>query len=195
MPPLVTDIDLSLDDRFLHLACWGLGGMHQYDVSDPMTPVLAAKVELGGIARGTAHPNGKPFAFGPQMVEISRDGKRVYWTNSLPFTALLVLAQWEREIRIAVACLVIALGVYLVFNRRHPRCLARVPPSRLALWSFLAAMAHGLGAEPDPRGRGVAGVRGLMRACAGRRESAARALRAEAAEPRPRLPGCRKAPN
>jgi selenium-binding protein 1 len=29
------------------------------------------------------HPNGKPFGYGPQMVEISRDGKRVYWTNSL----------------------------------------------------------------------------------------------------------------
>jgi len=30
-------------------------------------------------------------------------------------------------------------------NRRHPRFLARVPPSRLALWSFLVAMAHGAG--------------------------------------------------
>ena len=29
------------------------------------------------------HPNGQAFAGGPQMVEISRDGKRVYWTNSL----------------------------------------------------------------------------------------------------------------
>ena len=26
---------------------------------------------------------GKVYAGGPQMVEISRDGKRVYWTNSL----------------------------------------------------------------------------------------------------------------
>ena len=60
-----------------------LGEMHQYDVSDPMNPVLAGKVEVGGIARGANHPNGKPFAYGPQMVEISRDGKRVYWTNSL----------------------------------------------------------------------------------------------------------------
>jgi hypothetical protein len=31
----------------------------------------------------TAHPNGKSFGGGPQMVEISRDGQRVYWTNSL----------------------------------------------------------------------------------------------------------------
>ena len=45
-----------------------------------MNPKLAGKVEIGGIARGTAHPNGRPFVFGPQMVEISRDGKRVYWT-------------------------------------------------------------------------------------------------------------------
>jgi DNA-binding beta-propeller fold protein YncE len=83
VPPLVTDIDLSLDDKYLYVACWGQGEMHQYDVSDPMNPKLTGKVEIGGIARGTAHPNGKPFAYGPQMVEISRDGKRVYWTNSL----------------------------------------------------------------------------------------------------------------
>lgn len=62
-----------------------------------------------------------------------------------PFTALLFLAQWQREIQIGAACLVIALGVYLLINRRHPRFLSRVPPSRLALWSFLAAMAHGAG--------------------------------------------------
>nr|WP_255733453.1 hypothetical protein [Ruegeria sp. Ofav3-42] len=62
-----------------------------------------------------------------------------------PFTALLFLAEWQREIQIGAACLVIGLGLYLVFNRRHPRFLARVPPSRLALWSFLAATAHGAG--------------------------------------------------
>ncbi len=62
-----------------------------------------------------------------------------------PFTALLFLVEWQREIQIGAACLVIALGVYLVLNHRHPRFLARVPPSRLALWSFLAATAHGAG--------------------------------------------------
>ena len=83
VPPLVTDIDLSLDDKYLHVACWGTGEMHQYDVSDPMTPILAGKVELGGIVARHKHPNGKTFGYGPQMVEISRDGKRVYWTNPL----------------------------------------------------------------------------------------------------------------
>ncbi|TCO71547.1 hypothetical protein [Rhodovulum euryhalinum] len=62
-----------------------------------------------------------------------------------PFTALLFLAEWQREIQVGAACLVIGLGLYLMVNRRHPRFLARVPPSRLALWSFLAAMAHGAG--------------------------------------------------
>jgi len=62
-----------------------------------------------------------------------------------PFTVLLFLAQWQREIQIAAACLVIGLGIFLMLNRRHPRFLARVPPSRLALWSFLVAMAHGAG--------------------------------------------------
>ncbi|WP_147104814.1 selenium-binding protein SBP56-related protein [Tateyamaria sp. syn59] len=83
VPPLVTDIDLSLDDKYLYVACWGLGEMHQYDVSDPMNPVLAGKVEIGGIVANHKHPNGKAFGYGPQMVEVSRDGKRVYWTNSL----------------------------------------------------------------------------------------------------------------
>lgn len=63
----------------------------------------------------------------------------------LPFSLLFVLVEHQREIQIGAACLVIALGVYLLINRRHPRVLARVPPSRLALWSFLAAMAHGAG--------------------------------------------------
>ncbi len=40
-------------------------------------------MRIGGIARRAPHPSGKAFAGGPQMVEISRDGKRVYWTNSL----------------------------------------------------------------------------------------------------------------
>ena len=83
VPALVTDIDLSLDDKYLYVACWGQGAMHQYDVSDPMNPKLTGKVEIGGIVNKTPHPNGKEFGYGPQMVEISRDGKRVYWTNSL----------------------------------------------------------------------------------------------------------------
>ncbi|WP_412105134.1 hypothetical protein [Sulfitobacter sp. D35] len=62
-----------------------------------------------------------------------------------PFSVLTLLAAWQREIQIGAALLVIGFGVFLLIYRRHPRFLARVPPTRLALWSFLAAMAHGAG--------------------------------------------------
>ena len=83
MPPLVSDIDLSMDDRFLYVACWGTGELRQYDVADPMEPKLAGSVRIGGIVRHAPHPGGRPFDGGPQMTEISRDGKRVFFTNSL----------------------------------------------------------------------------------------------------------------
>jgi selenium-binding protein 1 len=85
VPPLVTDIDLSLDDRFLYVSCWGTGEMRQYDVSDPLQPRLAGSVHVGGIVRKTKHPKAgaPPMVGGPQMVEISRDGRRVYFTNGL----------------------------------------------------------------------------------------------------------------
>lgn len=84
VPPLVTDIDLSLDDKFLYVSCWGTGEMHQYDVSDHFNPKLTGKVQVGGIVRRAGHAKSKgPLLGGPQMVEISRDGRRVYFTNSL----------------------------------------------------------------------------------------------------------------
>jgi methanethiol oxidase len=85
VPPLVTDIALSLDDRFLYVSCWGTGDLRQYDVSDPMKPELTGTVRIGGIAARASHPaaNGRALNGGPQMVEVSRDGSRVYFTNSL----------------------------------------------------------------------------------------------------------------
>jgi len=83
VPPLISDIDLSMDDRYLYVSCWGTGELRQYDVTDPMQPRLSGSVSVGGIVNHAAHPSGKAIGGGPQMVEISRDGKRVYFTNSL----------------------------------------------------------------------------------------------------------------
>jgi selenium-binding protein 1 len=85
VPPLVTDIDLSMDDRFLYVSCWGTGDMIQYDVSDPMNPKETGRVRIGGIVARASHPKAENGSLngGPQMVEISRDGKRIYFTNSL----------------------------------------------------------------------------------------------------------------
>ena len=82
VPPLITDINLSLDDHFLYVSCWGTGEMRQYDVSDPFHPQLTGSVHLGGIVRQAAHPAkpGTALNGGPQMVELSRDGRRVYFT-------------------------------------------------------------------------------------------------------------------
>lgn len=85
VPPLITDIGLSVDDQRLYVSCWGTGELKQYDVSDPAAPREIGSVHLGGIVRRSPHPAapGEPLAGGPQMVEVSRDGKRVYLTNSL----------------------------------------------------------------------------------------------------------------
>ncbi|HEY8551392.1 MAG TPA: selenium-binding protein SBP56-related protein [Vicinamibacterales bacterium] len=92
VPPLVTDLNLSLDDRWLYVSCWGTGELKQYDVSDPFHPKEVGSIRIGGIVRRAGHP-GRPGTApngGPQMVEISRDGRRVYVTNSL-------YAAWDEQ--------------------------------------------------------------------------------------------------
>jgi selenium-binding protein 1 len=83
--PLVTDINLSLDDRYLYVSCWGSGEFIQYDVSDPFKPKKVSSFRLGGIVTRAPHPSQpkEPLNGGPQMVEISRDGTRLYFTNGL----------------------------------------------------------------------------------------------------------------
>ena len=83
VPPVITDINLSLDDKFLYVSCWGTGEFQQYDVSDPFNPQLTGSVHLGGIVRKAGHPINGNLNGGPQMVEVSRDGRRIYVTNSL----------------------------------------------------------------------------------------------------------------
>jgi selenium-binding protein 1 len=85
IPPIITDIDLSVDDRYLYVSCWATGELKQYDVSDPAHPREVGSVRLGGVGLNQPHPARPdlPLAGGPQMVEVSRDGQRVYVTNSL----------------------------------------------------------------------------------------------------------------
>jgi methanethiol oxidase len=83
VPPLVTDIALSIDDRYLYVSCWGTGELKRYDVSDPTQPKERGSVRIGGIVERAPHPASGPLNGGPQMVEASRDGRRIYLTNSL----------------------------------------------------------------------------------------------------------------
>ena len=55
------------------------------DVSDPFHPREIGSVRIGGIVGRVPHP-ARPdqrLAGGPQMVEVSRDSRHVYFTNSL----------------------------------------------------------------------------------------------------------------
>jgi len=62
-----------------------------------------------------------------------------------PFALLAVLLQWQRAIQIGASVLVICFGAFLLTRKRHLRMLGRIPPSRLAVWSFAVAIAHGAG--------------------------------------------------
>jgi len=63
----------------------------------------------------------------------------------LPFSLLVVLVQWQQLIQIGASVFVIGFGIFQLINRRHPRMLARIRPTQLALWSFAVAIAHGAG--------------------------------------------------
>jgi hypothetical protein len=63
----------------------------------------------------------------------------------LPFALLIAVAEWRRPIQVAAALVVIGFGVFRLVRPRHPRAIARIPPTQLGLWSFAVAIAHGAG--------------------------------------------------
>jgi selenium-binding protein 1 len=83
VPSLITDLLLSLDDRYLYLSNWLHGDIRQYDLSDPAHPKLAGQVWCGGLLGKSGEVGGHKLAGGPQMLQLSLDGKRLYATSSL----------------------------------------------------------------------------------------------------------------
>lgn len=102
LPPLITDILISLDDKYLYMSNWLRGDIVQLDITDPANPRVAGRVFLGGVAaKGNAVKvtgglpedvteipeapviKGQKLLGGPQMIQLSLDGKRLYVTNSL----------------------------------------------------------------------------------------------------------------
>jgi selenium-binding protein 1 len=57
--------------------------MRQYDISDPHNPKLTGQVWMGGLLGKAPYVNGVKMAGGPQMFQLSLDGKRLYVTTSL----------------------------------------------------------------------------------------------------------------
>jgi selenium-binding protein 1 len=85
VPGLITDLVLSLDDKDLFFSNWLHGDLRHYDVSDPQRPILRSQVWLGGLlGRDGGHPKAsEALNGGPQMLQNSLDGDRVYVSNSL----------------------------------------------------------------------------------------------------------------
>jgi hypothetical protein len=121
------------------------------------TPALWLTIVALGLYHGLNPAMGWPLAVANGLTQ-RRSG--AVFRTLLPlggghFAAMAVVlvplagAAWYVErsagIRLAAAALVIAFGVLKLVDRRHPRALARIPPSRLAWWSFLMATAHGAG--------------------------------------------------
>ena len=79
----------------------------------------------------------------------------------LPFSLLVSLVYWQRQIRIGASLLVMGFGAFRLVDRRHPRALARIKPSQLGLWSFAAATAHGAGLMLAPIYLGICEASGL----------------------------------
>src|SRR5216683_3302972 len=90
VPGLITDLVLSMDDRFLYFSNWLHGDLRQYEVSDPSDPKLTGQLWLGGLLGKGGAVQGHKLQGGPQMLQLSLDGKRLYVTNSL-------LSSWDNQ--------------------------------------------------------------------------------------------------
>jgi methanethiol oxidase len=83
IPGLITDLLVSMDDRFLYFSNWLHGDLRQYDISDPSNPRLTGQVWCGGLLGKSQEVTGRKLEGGPQMLQLSLDGRRLYVTNSL----------------------------------------------------------------------------------------------------------------
>jgi selenium-binding protein 1 len=83
VPGLITDLVLSMDDRYLYFSNWLHGDLRQYDVRDPAQPKLVGQLWLGGLLGKGGAIRGRKLTGGPQMLQLSLDGRRLYVTSSL----------------------------------------------------------------------------------------------------------------
>src|SRR5262245_7855930 len=91
VPGLISDLVVSLDDRWLYFANWLQGDVRQYDVRDPSKPKLTGQVWVGGVIGKAPTIRGQRPNGGPQMLQLSLDGKRLYVTDSL-------CSRWDNQL-------------------------------------------------------------------------------------------------
>ncbi|HKD36122.1 MAG TPA: selenium-binding protein SBP56-related protein [Pirellulales bacterium] len=96
VPGLISDLVVSMDDRFLYFANWLQGDVRQYDISDPFKPKLTGQIYIGGLLGKAGALHNRKLAGGPQMLQLSLDGRRLFITNSLYST-------WDNQFYPAIA--------------------------------------------------------------------------------------------
>uniref|UniRef100_A0A1I7T6T7 Methanethiol oxidase n=1 Tax=Caenorhabditis tropicalis TaxID=1561998 RepID=A0A1I7T6T7_9PELO len=104
MPALLTDMIISMDDRWLYVCGFLHGIVWRFDIQDPFRVSLHAKINIGGIFESSPEvrvktanamedrwwlppearslPRGTPFRGGPALMQLSKDGSRLYVCNS-----------------------------------------------------------------------------------------------------------------
>ena len=140
------------------------------DLDTSTMTALWGGVILSGVYHGVNPGMGWPLAVSAGLME-GRHGAMAMAIGALavghllamlaillPFSMMAALISWQTEIRVGAGALVVGVGGYLLINRRHPRFLSRVHPTKLVLWSFLAAMAHGAGLMLVPIYLGICGI-------------------------------------
>jgi len=107
MPGVMTDIIISMDDKYLYFSNWLHGDIRQYDITDTRNPKLTGQVFFGGsiqaggpvtvtndkelsIQPGVRYAKGKRIEGAPQMLQLSLDGKRLWVTTSL-------FSPWDKQ--------------------------------------------------------------------------------------------------
>ena len=83
IPGVMSAILVSMDDKYLYINNWLHGDLRQYNISDPHKPILTGQIWMGGLLDKAPIVNGVKIAGGPQMYQLSLDGKRMYVTTSL----------------------------------------------------------------------------------------------------------------
>ncbi|CAI2354761.1 unnamed protein product [Caenorhabditis sp. 36 PRJEB53466] len=104
IPALLTDMIISMDDRWLYVCGFLHGVVWRFDIQDPFRVTLYDKINLGGILESFPEvrvktsnamedrwwlppesrplPRGTRFRGGPALMQLSKDGARLYVCNS-----------------------------------------------------------------------------------------------------------------
>lgn len=110
MPGVITDILISMDDKYLYFSNWVHGDIRQYDITIRNKPKLVGQLFVGGsivqggpvkVINDTECPKlncqpkplyvkGVRIEGGPQMLQLSLDGRRLYVTTSL-------YSHWDKQ--------------------------------------------------------------------------------------------------